>query len=124
MEPTLDQVRHELANIHEELLSLPADDFERRAELQSRQNELRQLSAELVEGLPLHDAEILKSAYKRLQELRDRMIEERLSASSTGGDSAWGGLSVALNEAIDSGVGTAEIEERLKEIIEQLKTSS
>lgn len=124
MEPNLDQVRHELADIHEELLALPADDFDRRAQLQSRQNELRQLSAQLVEGLPLHDAEILKAAYERLHQLRDRMIEERLGASSTGGDSVWGGVTVALNQAIDEGMGTDEIEARLKEILEQLDSSA
>lgn len=124
MEPNLDQVRHELADIHEELLALPADDFDRRAQLQGRQNELRQLSAQLVEGLPLHDAEILKAAYERLHQLRDRMIEERLGASSTGGDSVWGGVTVALNQAIDEGMGTDEIEARLKEILEQLDSSA
>lgn len=123
MEPTLDQVREELAGIHDELLQIPADDFDRRAELKSRQNELRQLSASLVEGLPLHDAATLRSAYERLHQVRDHLIEERLGASSSGGDSVWGGISVALNKAIDEGVGTAEIEERLKEILDQLKSS-
>jgi septation ring formation regulator EzrA len=123
MEPTLDQVRQELADIHDELLQLPADDFARRAELHSRQNELRQLSAKLVDGLPLHDAAVLKAAHERLQAVRDHLIEERLGASSSGGDSVWGGISVALNKAIDDGVGTAEIEQRLKEIVDQLRTS-
>ena len=50
MEPTLDEVRSELAEIYEELLTLPADDFKRRAELKERQNELRQLSRDLIEG--------------------------------------------------------------------------
>jgi hypothetical protein len=123
MEPNLDQVREELAAIHDELLGLPVDDFDRRAELKSRQNELRQLSAKLVEGLPLHDAATLKAAYERLHSVRDHLIEERLGASSSGGDSVWGGISVALNRAIDEGVGTAEIERRLKEILGQLQSS-
>ncbi len=123
MEPTLDQVREELAHIHDELLELPTDDFDRRAQLKSRQNELRQLSARLVEGLPLHDAATLNAAYERLHEVRDHLIEERLGASSSGGDSVWGGISVALNKAIDEGVGTAEIEDRLKEILDQLRVS-
>ncbi|MEJ2086086.1 MAG: hypothetical protein P8Y44_10480 [Acidobacteriota bacterium] len=46
-----------------------------------------------------------------------------MGASSSGGDSVWGGISVALNKAIDDGVGTAEIEQRLKEIVDQLRTS-
>ena len=124
MKPTLDQVRQELADIHDELLELPADDFDRRAELKSRQNELRQLSGRLVDGLPLHDAATLKAAYERLQVVRDHLIEERLGASSSGGDSVWGGIGIALNRAIDDGIGTAEIEERIKEILEQLRTSS
>lgn len=124
MEPTLDQVREELAHIHDELLQLPEDDFDRRAQLKSRQNELRQISAELVDGLPLHDAATLKAAYERLQVVRDHLIEERLGASFSGGDSVWGGISVALNRAIDEGMGTAEIEDRIKEILEQLRSSS
>lgn len=123
MEPTLDQVRQQLADIHDELLTLPADDFSRRTQLRDRQNELRALSHRLVEGKPLHDAEVLKSAYTRLQEVRDNLIEERVGASSTGGDAALGGFMVALNRAIDAGVGTAEIEARLKEILEQLRSA-
>lgn len=49
MEPTLDQVRQELAEIHEQLLSeqllsLQADAFSRRSDLKEPQNELRQPS--------------------------------------------------------------------------------
>ena len=123
MEPTLDQVRQELADIHAELLALPTEDFSRRAELRNRQNELRALSYKLVEGQPLHDADALKAAYIRLQHLRDHLIEERVGASSSGGDAAYGGFTVALNQAIDAGVGTAEIEARLEEILDQLRSS-
>ncbi len=56
MELNLDQVRQELADIHEELFALPQDDFSRRVELKDRQHELRQMSARLVEGQPMHDA--------------------------------------------------------------------
>lgn len=37
MEPALDQVRHELGDIHEELLKLPADALKRRVELKQLQ---------------------------------------------------------------------------------------
>jgi hypothetical protein len=53
MEPTLDQVRKELADA-----SLPTaapDDFGRSAQLKHRQNELPQLSSRLTQGQPVHD---------------------------------------------------------------------
>lgn len=123
MESTLDEVRQELADIHDQLLSLAADDFGKRVELRNRQNELRALSHQLVEGQPLHDAESLKAAYTRLQTVRDHLIEARLGASSSGGAAAFGGFTVALNQAIDAAVGTDEIEARLMEILEQLRKS-
>ncbi len=124
MEPTLDQVRQELADIHDELLALPTDAFDRRSLLKDRQNELRQLSYQMVEGQPLHDASHLKSAYDRLQRLRDRLLDDRIGAASTGDDAVWGEMSLAINKAIDAGVGTDEIEMRLKEILGQLRSSS
>lgn len=124
MEPTLDQVRQELADIHDELLALPTDAFDRRSRLKDRQNELRQLSHKMVDGQPLHDAAHLKSAFDRLHSLRDHLLEERIGAASTGGNAVWGEISMGINKAIDAGVGTDEIEKRLKEILGQLRSSS
>jgi cytochrome c556 len=124
MEPTLDQVRQELADIHDELLALPSDAFDRRSRLKDRQNELRQLSHQMVDGQPLHDAAHLKSAFDRLHSVRDRLLDDRIGASSTGDDAVWGEMSLAMNKAIDAGVGTDEIERRLKEILAQLRSSS
>ncbi|MDH3189602.1 MAG: hypothetical protein OEM39_03045 [Acidimicrobiia bacterium] len=126
MEPTLDQVRHELASIHDELLELPANDFARRSALKERQNELRQKSRELAEGLPLHDAEALKKAFKRLEEVRDRLLDERLNVSGEGmGDAGIDNVFIgAVNRAIESGLGIDEVEARLAEILRQLKSSS
>ena len=123
MEPTLDQVREELADIHDELLALPTDAFDRRSRLKDRQNELRQLSHKMVDGQQLHDAAHLKAAYDRLHSLRDRLIEERIGAASTGDSAVWGEISMSINKAIDAGIGTDEIEERLKEILGQLRSS-
>lgn len=123
MELTLDQVRTELAEIHEELLRLPKDDFDRRSVLRSRQNELRQLSAQILDGQPLEDARHLRAAFTRLAELRDRMLDERISGSSVGGDAIWGELAMSINRAIDAGNGVEEVEERLQEILSQLRTS-
>lgn len=125
MEPTLDQVRQELAEIYEELLELPADDFARRAELRSRQHELRQVSARLVEGEPLHDADTLRQAYNRLHRVRDHLLDQRLVSTSTSvGDAGIESeFTEAVNRAIDAGVGIDEIEDRLNEIIRQLRTS-
>ncbi|MFV1961817.1 MAG: hypothetical protein ACC658_08275 [Acidimicrobiia bacterium] len=124
MEPTLDQVRQELADIHDELLALPSDAFDRRSRLKDRQNELRQLSHRMVDGQKLHNAAHLKAAYDRLHSVRDHLLDERIGASSTGDDAVWGEISLAINKAIDAGVGTDEIEKRLKEILGQLRSSS
>ena len=124
MEPTLDEVRQELADIHHELLSIPADDFARRAEIQDRQNELRQLSHRLVENQPLHDAAALHTAYKRLQEVRDRLLEKHLSGASIGHDAVWGEFALSINKAMDAGIGIDEVEARLREIIGQQRSSA
>jgi hypothetical protein len=124
MEPTLDQVRQELADIHDELLALPTDAFDRRSRLKDRQQELRQLSHKIVDEQELHDAAHLKAAYDRLHSVRDHLLEDRIGAASTGDDAIWGEFSMGINKAIDAGVGTDEIESRLKEILGQLDSSS
>lgn len=125
MEPNLDQVRQELADIHDELLALPPDAYDRRTQLQQRQRELRQLSHELVDGEPLHDAARLKAAYKRLQKTRDRLLKKHMQFVSTeAGDAGiTGELTTTINRAIDAGMGIDEIEARLKEIIDQMRRS-
>ncbi len=127
MEPNLEQVRRELTDIHEELLALPTDDFARRSELKERQNELRQLSHKLLEGEPLHNAETLRAAFNRLQEVRDRLLEKRLStgvATSIGDAGIDADFTSVVNKAIEAGIGIDEIEARMKEILEQLRSSS
>ncbi len=127
MEPTLEEVRKELTEIHEELLSLPADAYERRVELKERQNELRQLSHRLLEGQPLHDAEALRAAFKRLEGVRDRLLEKRIStgaATSVGDAGIESDFTALVNSAIDAGLGLDEVEARLREILEQMRSSS
>lgn len=125
MDTTLDQVREELAAIHDELLELPVDDFEHRSALRERQNELRQLSHQMTEGLPLHDAKALRTAFLRLEKVRDRLLAERLSVSGEGaGDAGIDNVFIgAVNRAIESGIGIDEIEARLAEILRQMKSS-
>ena len=81
MEKDLDRVRSELSEIHEQLLALPADAFDERSKLKDRQNELRKLSHELIEGEPLHSRQALSAAYERLHEVRDRLLELHLQHS-------------------------------------------
>ena len=83
MDPTLDQVRQELADIYEQLLDLPKDDYERRSELRSRQIELRRLSHELAEGVATSDADTLKAAFKRLASVRDKVLDQHLAYDAT-----------------------------------------
>lgn len=127
MEPTLDQVRQELAEIHEQLLLLPADDFSRRSDLRERQNELRQLSHKLAEGRPLHDAGVLRAAFDRLQTLRDDLLEKRIStgsATSVGDAGIESDFTALVNKAIEAGIGIDEVEARLQEIVRQMRNSS
>lgn len=125
MEPTLDEVRDELAAIHDRLLDLPTDAYAQRAELKDRQNELRQKSHQLAEGLPLHDRDALISAFNRLAKERDRLLATRLSVVGEGaGDAGIDNVFInAVNTAIESGVGIDEIEKRLAEIVQQMKSA-
>jgi hypothetical protein len=125
MERDLDSVRRELADIHDQLLALPVDAFDRRAELKERRNELRQLSYELIEGEPLHSRAALKAAYERLQAVRDRLLDLHLTHTSTSAGDAGidGAFTDAINRAIDAGIGIDEIEARLKEIVAQMRSS-
>jgi hypothetical protein len=125
MEPTLDQVREELAAIHDELLSLPATDFSNRSALKERQQELRKLSHELAEGIQMHDKAILVAEFKRLHKVRDHLIAERLSVSGEGaGDAGIDNLFInAVNRAIAAGAGLDEVEKRISKIIVQMKSA-
>ena len=125
MEPTLDQVRQELADIYEQLLATAPDDYEQRAKLKDRQNELRQLSRRLIEGQPLHSRADLLAAYERLHHVRDHLLDLHLSqASSSVGDAGIDAVFTdAINKAMDAGHGLDEVEARLREIIEQMRTS-
>lgn len=125
MQPDLNEVRQELADIHDQLLALAPDDFARRFELKERQAALRRLSYELLEGEPLHDRELLRAEYRRLQQVRDRLLEQHLShhSASVGDAGVEGAFVTAINKAIDAGIGVDEIERRLKQILEQMRSS-
>lgn len=125
MEKDLDRVRSELSEINEELLALPADAFDDRSRLKDRQNELRKQSHELIEGEPLHSREALRTAYERLHEVRDRLLELHLQHSSTSvGDAGIEStFTNAINKAIDAGAGLDEVEARIKQILEQMRSS-
>lgn len=123
MHPSLSEVRQELAVIHDQLLALPPNAFSERFELKERQRDLRRLSYELLEGEPLHDQELLRAEYKRLQEVRDRLLDQHLShhSVSVGDAGIEGAFVTAINKAIDAGIGVDEIEARLKEILGQMR---
>jgi hypothetical protein len=125
MEPTLDQVREELAAIHDELLELPVDDFGRRSALKDRQQELRQLSHEMAQGLPMHNKEILVAEFKRLHQVRDRLLDERLSVTGEGGgDAGIDNMFInAVNSGIEAGAGLDEVERRINRLIVQMKSA-
>lgn len=126
MEMNLDQVRTELAQIHDELLQIPADDFARRVELQERQNELRQLSRKLIEKEPVHNRAALEAAYARLEELRDHLLDRHVSpfySTSVGDAGIESTFTDAVNKAMDAGDGLDEVEARIQEILDQMRDS-
>ena len=124
MDATLDQVRQELSQVYEELLDLPHDAYERRAELQDRQNELRQLSHQLIESKPQHDKAELKAAYQHLHDERDRLLDRHISvgfSQSVGDAGIDSTFTTAVNKAMDEGLGLDEIEARLNAILDELR---
>lgn len=126
MEPTLDEVREELSAIYEELLTLPADAYDRRAQLRDRQNELRQDSARLIAAQPVHDKERLHHAYSHLERVRDDLLEKQMNvgyASSVGDDGIESTFTDAVNRAMESGMGIDEVEAQMKDILEQLRSA-
>ena len=121
--PSLDEVRSELAAIHEELLKTPGNDFSRRVELQDRRNALRALSSELAGDLPPDVRESLLAAFDRLSRTRDDILNQRISpASESVGDAGISPLiSAAINAAIERGLGLDEVEEQIRQVVEQLR---
>lgn len=123
MEKTLDEVRLELAGIHEQLLTLPPDAFAARVELRERQNELRALSHELVAAKEVHDAAALRAAYVRLQEVRDSLVQARRGVAVSSAGAARDAIANSVMAAIDAGMGKTAIESLLEEILEKLRSS-
>lgn len=123
MSSQLDQVRAELAAIHDELLSIPGDDYARRVELQDRRNHLRALSAELTEPLPGPARQTLLADFERLHRARDHILELTLGpVSESIGDAGLSyALTTAINDAIAQGMGIDEIEKQIRTVLGQLR---
>lgn len=121
--PSLDEVRAELAAIHEELLTLPTDDYSRRVELQDRRNELRALSHDLTRQLPESARNALTAEFQRLAKERDRILNQLLSPTgeSVGDTGVSEKMTRAINAAIESGLGLDEIERQIKHILDRLR---
>lgn len=127
MDPTgLDDVRSELAAIHEELFELPADDFTRRVELQDRRNEMRALSRDMAGELPPAARDALVAEFERLSRARDRILKLRLMhhPESVGDAGLSSAFTDAVNSAIESGLGLDEIQRQIHSILEQLDRPS
>jgi hypothetical protein len=124
-EPSLRQVREELASIHEELATLPAEALDRRAELKSRQHDLRGLSAKLLDEYDSSSVEDLRAAFDRLQRLRDAVVASHVKPQSTavGFAGVDTDFNTIVNQAIDDGADRAELENQLEEILQKLRSS-
>ncbi len=119
---TLDEIRRELAAIHEELLTLPADDFARRADLQDRRNALRALSRDLTRLLPDDARTTLEASFDRLARERDRILDRHVAASESIGDAGVSmQMAQAINDAIDAGFELDEVERQIKVILDRLR---
>lgn len=93
--------------------------------MRSRQSELRQLSHQLIEGEPLYDIDALRSAYQRLEEVRDLLLDSHMSegsSTSVGDTGIDSDLTTALNNALDAGMSIDE-EARLEEILNQMHST-
>lgn len=121
--PSLDEVRAELAAIHDELLRLPADDYTRRVELQDRRNQLRALSHDLARKLPEPARQSLVAEFERLAKARDHILDQLLSPSgeSVGDAGVSPAMTRIINDAIESGLGLDEIERQIKSILKRLR---
>lgn len=120
--PSLDEVRAELAAIHEELLALPSDAFERRVELQNRRNELRALSHDLTRHLPDSARTALTAEFERLAKERDRILDRHVAPSESIGDAGVSmQMAQAINAAIDSGYDLEEVERQIRQILDRLR---
>lgn len=123
---TLKEVREELASIHDELLVLPGDAYDRRAELKNRQHELRAVSARLVSEYQSDQREALSEEFERLHRLRDSVIALHVTPQATavgfaGVDTDFNTL---VNQAIDAGADRADIERKLEEVLRRLRSTS
>lgn len=120
---SLDEIRTELAAIHEELLILDPDDFSRRVELHDRRNDLRALSAELAQQLPGPTRAVLLAAFDRLNRARDHILDTRMSpgSESVGDAGIPQHMTDAINAAIDAGMGLEEIEGQLRMVTNRLR---
>lgn len=120
---SLDEIRAELAAIHDELLALPPSDYSRRVELADRRNQLRARSRELAEALDSPARETLIAEFERLSRLRDWILDQRLSpASESIGDAGISSLvSEAINTAIEKGLGLDEVESQIRTVLDRLR---
>jgi hypothetical protein len=73
----------------------------------------------------MHEKAILVAEFRRLHQVRDRLLDERLSVSGeSAGDAGIDNLFInAVNRAIDSGAGLDEVERRISKIIVQMKSA-
>ncbi len=119
---SLDEVRAELAAIHEELVDLPAEDFARRVALQDRRHHLRALSHELTSELPEGARHALVAEFDRLSRTRDRILQHRLihHPESVGDAGLSSIFTDAVNSAIEHGMGLEDIEKQIRSVLERL----
>lgn len=124
MAPDLDAVRRELVDLAEQLAATPADDFARRMDIRSRQEELREIvRTHLVAG-DLLSADQLRRQIGLLRDQIERHHGNRLSASSGPQTGMGGGIDPkALHEMhrrMDAAADLEGMRRRLRHLEDQL----
>ena len=112
---TQDDILSELAELADELITLPPNAFDRRAAINARQTELRQQAATL-ENRTRRSRDEIATELHRLEDLQGRLIADHHIT-----DQARGGSDI--NAGIDGARGREELEKRIRALMEELQTA-
>lgn len=123
-DPSLDEVRVELAEIGKLLDELPGDVLAKRVTLRQRQTELRALAAELYDSS--RPVEQIRKELRDQRRMRDDVFDRHLSIGSIGGGGGPGGGGIdvqhvnEVNRTIDEAWNRVKIDRRIQQLEAEL----
>ncbi len=118
----LSDVVVELADVRAALAAAPEDDFETRADLRARQDDLRAEAARLRAAQPIDslDEAELRGRLERLERQRDRHLSAHIGHSAAAQTGEGGGIDPKyvhdLHRQMDEAAGLAEIEDEIRRL--------